>query len=134
MSPLLRKYVDSFVSNLYNSLVSSNSIDTQGYNGYLKRYPLKNGYFLNYRSIYNNNWINNTSKRDYRVKSHVDLSKLFLQPHMALYSAFDESCDSSALLGLLINIRTFPPAVQANATKVYIIHVKYYFGDSLRTI
>ena len=41
---------------------------------------------------------------DYKVKDAVDLSKLFILPHMAHYSGFNESCDSSVLLGLIINI------------------------------
>ncbi|CAC5423711.1 unnamed protein product [Mytilus coruscus] len=128
ISPLLRKYVDPIVSNLYNSLVSSHSIDTQSCNGYLKKYPATNKYFLSYESINNNRsvpktkkynkWMNDYQKYDFKVTSHVNLSKLFLQPHMALYSAIDESCDSSALLGMVINISSFPPAVQTDAEKI----------------
>ncbi|VDI18988.1 Hypothetical predicted protein, partial [Mytilus galloprovincialis] len=82
ISPLLRKYVDPIVSTLYNSLVSSDSIDTQGYYRYLKKYPATNRYFLNYESInnnrnvpkrkINNKWLNDYQNYDYRVKSHVD--------------------------------------------------------------
>ncbi|VDI18987.1 Hypothetical predicted protein, partial [Mytilus galloprovincialis] len=36
---------------------------------------------------------------------------------MAQYSAIDESCDSSALLGMIINMSTFPTGVQTDSTK-----------------
>lgn len=119
ISPLLRKYVDPILSNLYSSLVSSDSIDTQSCNGYLKKYPVTNRYFLNYESV-NNNRNKNYRSYDYKVTSHVDLSKLFLQPSMAKYSGIDESCDSSALLGMVINISSFPACVQTDAVKVII--------------
>ncbi|XP_076088220.1 uncharacterized protein LOC143058633 [Mytilus galloprovincialis] len=119
ISPLLRKYVNPIISNLYNSLVSSDSIDTQGYHRYLKKYPATNRYFLNYESINNNRTMNkNYRSYDYRVTSHVDLSKLFLPPNMAHYSGIDGSCDSSALLGMVINISSFPRAVQTDAEKI----------------
>ncbi|CAG2247538.1 unnamed protein product [Mytilus edulis] len=118
ISPLLRKYVDPFISNLYNSLVSSDSIDTQGYQRYLRKYPAANIYYLNYKSINNNSKLaKNYWNYDYKVKSHVDLSKLFLKPSMAIYSAIDETCDTSALLGMVVNINAFPPAVQVDAKR-----------------
>lgn len=122
ISPLLRKYVDPIVSNLYNVLVSRKSFDTQSFNGHLEKEPPSNKYFLNYESINNNmgvpkikkynTLVKDYQKYDYKVRSHVDFSKLFLQPNMALYSAFDDSCDSSALLGMIINISSFPTAVR----------------------
>lgn len=71
-----------------------------------------------------NKWINDYQRYDYKVTNHVDLSKLFLQPNMTNYSAIDASCDSSALLGLVINISSFQPAVQADASKVNIVICK----------
>ncbi|XP_052080610.1 uncharacterized protein LOC127718585 [Mytilus californianus] len=119
ISPLLRRYIDPIVSNLYNSLKSSDSIDKQGNNKYLKKYPATNTYYLNYESINNNrNEKRNYWKYDYNVTSHVDLSKLFLLPNMANYSGIDESCDSSALLGMIIGISSFPPGVKAVAEKI----------------
>ncbi|CAC5354915.1 unnamed protein product [Mytilus coruscus] len=122
ISPLLRKYVDPIISNLYNLLVSRDSIDTQGCNKYLEKYPVTNRYYLNYESINNNRKLNKKYKNyDYKVTSHVDLSKLFLQPNMAQYSGINESCDLSALLGLVINIHDislFPSSVQTDAEKI----------------
>ncbi|CAC5378847.1 GTPase IMAP family member 4,GTPase IMAP family member 7 [Mytilus coruscus] len=119
ISPLLRRYIDPIVSNLYNSLKSSDSIDKQENNKYLKKYPATNTYYLNYESINNNrNEKRNYWNYDYKVTSHVDLSKLFLLPNMANYSGIDESCDSSALLGMIIRISSFPPGVKIVAEKI----------------
>ncbi|CAG2229627.1 unnamed protein product [Mytilus edulis] len=128
ISPLLRKYVDPIMKKLYTSLVSSDSIDTQGYHRYLKKYPNANRYYLNYESInnnknvpkkkINNKWVNDYQNYDYKVMSHVDLSKLFLLPNMALYSAFDGTCDASALTGMVFSISSFPSAVQTAAEKI----------------
>ncbi|XP_052081000.1 reticulocyte-binding protein homolog 2a-like isoform X2 [Mytilus californianus] len=128
ISPLLRNFVNPIISKLYDSLVSSDSVDTQGYNGYMKKYPATNEHFLIYKSINNNmnvakkmirhKWVNDYQKYDYKVTSHVDLSKLFLQPHMVHYSGIDESCDTSALLGMVINISTFSTTVRTDAKKM----------------
>ncbi|VDI08648.1 Hypothetical predicted protein [Mytilus galloprovincialis] len=37
---------------------------------------------------------------------------------MAHFTAFDDSCDSSALLGIIVNIDRFPLGVQADARKI----------------
>ncbi|XP_052080990.1 uncharacterized protein LOC127718961 isoform X2 [Mytilus californianus] len=50
--------------------------------------------------------------------SPVDLSRLFLQTHMAHFTAFDNSCDSSALLGIIVNIGKFPAVVESDARKI----------------
>ena len=47
------------------------------------------------------------SKFNYKVKSHVDFGKLFLEIHMAKFTAFDETCDASAVLNLLGKIPIF---------------------------
>lgn len=118
--------------------MSSDSVDTQEYSGYLKRYPATNKADLNYKSINNNmnvpkklirnKWLNDYQKYDYKVHSHVDLSKLFLQPIMTHYSALDGSCDASALLGMVINISSFPTNVRTDAEKVYLLEIKRRFS------
>ena len=63
---------------------------------------------------------------DYKVRNHVDFSKLFLATNIAIYTAFDETVDISALLGMIINIDTFPQNVRNTAAKVtyyYYIHL-----------
>ncbi|XP_071138271.1 uncharacterized protein [Mytilus edulis] len=128
ISPLLRTFIDPIVENLYKTLVTNDTIDTQTYHGYLKKYPSNNQFFLNYESINNNRnlpkkkinseWKKDYQNYDYNIMSHVDLSKLFLQPTMAHYSAIDESCDSSALINMIINISAFPKKIQTDAEQV----------------
>ena len=55
---------------------------------------------------------------DYRVKSHVDFGKLFLEIHVAKFNTFDETCDASAVLNLLGKIPIFSPALQNAANAV----------------
>ncbi|CAC5396533.1 unnamed protein product [Mytilus coruscus] len=119
ISPALRKYVDSILTVLLNELTHKNKIDTQIYQTHLRTYP-PNGAFLNYDAVNNNkpNFGKNNSKYDYTIKNAVDLSKIFLQTHMAHYTGFDETCDSSALLGLILNIAKFDPIVQSDADDV----------------
>ncbi|CAC5391034.1 unnamed protein product [Mytilus coruscus] len=108
VSPTLRKYITPVLTSLYNSLVVSDNIDKQTYNTHLKTYIPTNK-FLNYAAINTNNanFGRNDKQYDYRVYKAVDLSKLFLQTHMAHYTAIDDSCDSSVLLGIIINIDMF---------------------------
>ncbi|XP_063412598.1 uncharacterized protein LOC134695304 [Mytilus trossulus] len=117
ISPVLRTYVVNVVTKLCYSLTSRNNIHKQTHGNYLKRYSNTE---LNYAAINNNKthhgW--NRPKYDYRVKSPVDLSRLFLQTHMAYFTAFDDSCDSSALLGIIVNIDKFPVDVRSDAQKI----------------
>ncbi|CAG2241208.1 unnamed protein product [Mytilus edulis] len=118
ISPVLRTYVVPVVTKLCYSLTSRNKIHKQTYGSHLERYAPTNTQ-LNYEAINNNKTLygRNRARYDYRVKSAVDLSRLFLQTHMAHFTAFDDSCDSSALLGIIVNIDRFPPVVQADARK-----------------
>ncbi|CAG2209520.1 unnamed protein product [Mytilus edulis] len=117
ISPILRTYVVPVVTKLCYSLTSRNKIHKQTYGSHLERYAPTNTQ-LNYQAINNNKTKRNKAQYDYRVRSAVDLSRLFLQTHMAHFTAFDDSCDSSALLGIIVNIDRFSPVVQANAKKI----------------
>lgn len=92
-------------------------IDNQNYPSHLKKYSRT---YLNYEMINKNkdNFGKWTNRYDYRVKNPVDLSKLFLQTHMAKYQGIDDTCDSSALLGMIINIDEFPVSVRSHAEMV----------------
>ena len=57
------------------------------------------------------------SNFDYKVTSHVDFAKLFLQNHMAKFNAFNDSCDASAVLNLFGRIPVFSAALR-NAANV----------------
>jgi hypothetical protein len=55
---------------------------------------------------------------DYKVISHVDFGKLFLQNHMAKFNAFNETCDASAVLNLFGRIPVFSAILQTVANVV----------------
>ncbi|XP_071172953.1 uncharacterized protein [Mytilus edulis] len=119
ISPTLRTFITPVLDTLYNSLVVSDNIDKQTYSTHLKKYiPTKTN--LNYEAINTNSTklvrnVKQYMQYDYRVYNAVDLSKLFVQTFMAHYTAIDDSCDSSALLGIIINIL---PSLQSTAKKV----------------
>ena len=117
---MLRKNIEPEINKIYRNLVSNESIHTQTYVQYMKKYPRGRGYILNYDAINNNKAAHRSqiSLYDYNVKSTVEFSKLFLPTHMAHYSAFDESCDASAILGLIININGFPANVKKIAEDI----------------
>ena len=121
---MLREFVAPALQHLYDTLVKSCHIDTQLYPNYIKKHPATNTNELNYQSINSNKKIkgpsNNNSSYDYKVGNPVELSKLFLATNMALYTGFDESCDTSALLGILEKIDVFDPAIRRAAEQVLI--------------
>lgn len=131
ISPVLRKYADDKVSSLYESLKSSNSINTNDNRPCIDKYRT-NKYKLNFKSI-NNNWKEHKNSYNYTVTSHVDLSKLFLLPKYACYTAIDESCDLTALLTIVININSFPSSVQTDAEKVSIFNIVIWIQYCMRT-
>ena len=114
LNPVLRKYIEPEINKIYRNLVSHESIHSQSYVQYMKKYPRGRGYTLNYETINGNKTTHHAqiSLYDYNVRSVLDFSKLFLPTHMAHYSAFDESCDASAILGLIINVNGFPANVK----------------------
>ena len=119
LSPVLRSYVDPVITKLFKNLKKSNKIDSQTLPAVLQKYPVPNGYTLNYKSINNNRRHGKNRKNfDYKVKDAIDCSKLFLLPYMAHYTGFNDTCDSSALLGLLINIDNFQQPLKGVAEKV----------------
>ena len=67
---------------------------------------------MNYKNINANE---KTSTLNYNVTSAVDFAKLFLQKHMAKFSAFNETCDVSTVLNLLERVPIFSGAVQNTA-------------------
>ncbi|XP_076362998.1 uncharacterized protein LOC143253279 isoform X2 [Tachypleus tridentatus] len=119
VSPSLRKYVAPMMKKLYVELKMSKKIHKQSYSNYLKKYPVTNSFYLNYETINNNHQQGqNYCSYDYQVKNFIDLSKLFLQARMACYTGFDDTCDMSALLGIIIRVDIFPQLIRNNAKYV----------------
>ena len=128
ISPQLRTVIEPEVKKLYNTAVTAHQVDTQAFPNNIEKYPPPNGFRLNYQSI-NNNTVHGRNVRnfDFTVKDHIDFSKLFLLPHMTYYTGFDESCDASALLRLILNMQILEPAlwtvmekVNINVTNIYL--------------
>lgn len=121
LSPALRIFVEPVLIKLYNSLKLSHQIHTQTYPNQLKTYGAAK-ISLSYGTINNNQTThgNNKVNYDFKIQNEVDLSKLFLQPHMAHYTAFDESCDPTALFGLINKIDNFHVDVKTSADTVSI--------------
>ena len=118
--PQIRPFVEQSLQAEYQRLRYSNNIHIQTTPVILRRHP-KN---LKYENINNN--INHKlpsgkfdfSKFDYKVASHVDFAKLYVQPFMAKFNAFDGKCDGSAVLLLLGEVPAFSPATQTSAKTV----------------
>ena len=116
VTPQLRKYIEPLMVTYYDNFKKSNKIHTQTYPTHLKTDGPKK---LNYQAINNNqNRHGGAPNFDYKVTSHVDMAKLYLQTFMAKFSAFDESCDASAVLGLLCVVPNFNAVIQAKAQDV----------------
>ena len=116
LAPALRKYIEPLMLTTYNKFKSSHSIHLQTHPTYLKK---DKKHKLNYEAINNNHARRgHPSGHDYKVASHVDMAKLYLQTHMAKFRAFDESCDPSATLGILSTASCFSPAVRASSGDV----------------
>ena len=121
--PQIRPFVEQEVDKEYNNLKISHNIHTQSTSGRLQRWPARK--FLKYENINGNSHHPklpggkyNFSLFDCRVLSHVDFAKLYVRNYMAKFSAFDDSCDASAVLTLLGGVPVFLPVVQAAAGDV----------------
>ena len=118
--PHIRPFVEQSLQAEYQSLKSSHNIHIQTPPGILKNHPKH----LKYENINSNSshklspFKFDFSKFDYKVSSHVDFAKLYLQPFMAKFSAFDGKCDGSAVLSLLVEVPVFSNATQFSAKAV----------------
>ncbi|XP_078384766.1 uncharacterized protein LOC144667229 isoform X2 [Oculina patagonica] len=119
--PQIRPFVEQGINAEYNNLKTSHNIDTQSSSGRLQRWPQ----VLKYENINGNDGHPklpggrlNYSLFDCKVTSHVDFARLYVQNHMAHFTAFDGHCDASAVLTLLGRVPVFSAAVQTAANHV----------------
>lgn len=108
LTPVLRQYVSRSMNQMYNSLKQSHKIDKQCHPEILDVYPV-GGKELNYETVNDNRTkfgsgqFKHNAKLNYEIHNSVDFSKLFFNNiNMAQYTGFDETCDSSALLNIII--------------------------------
>ena len=112
----IRPVLEQEILKEYNDLKLNHNIDVQTAHSFPSpRYPARSG--IDYKNI-NGNDTKLKGHFDYKVTSHVDFAKLFLQNHMAQFNAFNETCDASAVLSLLARIPVFSVALQNAATVV----------------
>ena len=112
----IRPVLEQEILKEYHDLKLNHNIDVQTAHSFPSpRYPARNG--IDYKNI-NGNDTKLKRHFDYKVTSHVNFAKLFLQNHMATFNAFNETCDASAVLSLLGRIPVFPVALQNAATVV----------------
>ena len=110
----IRGYVESEVKKEYEHVKRSKGIDCQRRRGRL----MNGGFDLKYQNINGNDKLPKGHAYDYRVTSHVDFAKLYLESFMAKFNAFDERCDASAVLNLLGRVPVFSPSVKKAASDV----------------
>lgn len=132
VSPALRQYVASSMKKMYKRLKQSHKIDVQTYPNILQKYPVAR--LLNYEVINNNRTILFRGKKDYpnydyKIQNAVDLSKLFLNSQMAQYAGFDETCDSSVLLNIIMHsdvtsiVSNLADKVSTSITKIVVLSI-----------
>ena len=123
----VRSFVEQEVKNEYVNVKTIHSIDTQSAPGRLKSWPNlpPRPITLKYENINGNDALPkvggkyNFAAFDYRVSSHVDFAKIYVENFMAKkFNAFDEHCDASAVLNLLGKVPVFTCAVQSAAGDV----------------
>ena len=124
LAPSIRPILEQEVLKEYNDLKSNHHVDVQNTHNFpFPKYPKHNA--MKYENINCNDTKLKSphfkkydySKFDYKVTSHVDFAKLFLQSHMAKFSAFDKTCDVSAVLNLLGRLPVFLSALR-NAANI----------------
>ena len=120
--PAIRPILNRELLNEYNGLKLNHGIEVQTAHSFPSpKYPTN----MKYENINGNETKlkpppskkYDYSKFDYKVTSHVDFGKLFLLKHVAKFTAFDETCDASAVLSLLVGIPVVSSGLQ-NAANV----------------
>ena len=104
--PDLRKVLKSKLQTWYNKLCEPpDDIHKQVPGKYKKTLS---GFRLNYKSINNND--KSPGAYDFAVKDVLSLAKLYMQPHMAKCTGFDDTMDMSAILAVMGNSMPFSSA------------------------
>ena len=95
----IKKEMDTHYNNLDNYLTPSCTLKTLTYHRVKEDSILRN---LKFQNINNNDSLGNKrSCYNFNVNSTVDLAKLYLPSHLAMFSTFDHSLDMNAILNLL---------------------------------
>ena len=110
----IRWFVGEQIKKEYEHVKMQKGIDSQSKSGRLREWSFD----LKYENINGNDELPEGQDFDYRVTSHVDFAKLYVQSYMAKFNAFDEECNSSTILQLLIRVPVFSDSVKQAANNV----------------
>lgn len=118
--PQIRPFVENGIETEYNTLKTTHNIHVQSSHARLQRWPATATKFLRYENINGNDARPklhggkfNYSLFKCHVNSHVDFARLYVEKHMAKFTAFDDHCDASAVLSLLVGVPVFSAAASA---------------------
>ena len=118
--PQIRPFFEQGINTEYNNLKISHNIHNQGPLGRLQKWPASSKKLLKYENI-NGNDVRprlhggrfNYSLFNCRVQSHMDFARLYVEKHMAKFTAFNDHCDASAVLSLLGGVPVFSAAASS---------------------
>ena len=122
VAPVLRDVIkagmDTHYDDLDKHLTPSCTLKTLTYH-YANTDPhLKK---LKFQNVNNNSVLHGSDKKNYSftINSSVDLAKIYLPNHLAMFSAFDESMDMTAILNLLGISYYQPKAIFSALTQTF---------------
>jgi hypothetical protein len=107
LTPQLRHILATEIQNWYNLLCRPpDEIHKQVFSRHKKKLP-PSTFPLKYENINNNNVHKYPKAYDFKVKDPLSLAKLFVQPFMAKFTAFDQTMDMSAVLAIMCEADPF---------------------------
>ena len=107
LTPALRNVLATEIPKWHQVLCQPpTEIDKQVFGRQQKKLPPSTSN-LNYKSINNNDAIGSPHAFDYRVKDSLSLAKLFVKPFMSMFTGFDQTMDTSAVLSVICEAAPF---------------------------
>ena len=107
LAPNLKNAIAAEFQDWHNLLTKPpTEIDKQVFKKHLKTLP-PSKFPLKYENINDNNVHISPSTYDYAVNDPLSLAKVFLQPYMAKFTAFDETMDFYAVLTIMLEAEPF---------------------------
>ena len=107
LTPQLRNILATEIQNWYHLLCRPpDEIHKQIFSKHQKKLP-PSTFSLKYENINNNNVHKSPKAYDFKVKDPLSLAKLFVQPFMAKFTAFDQTMDMSAVLAIMCEAGPF---------------------------
>ena len=118
LTPPIRELIRIKMRKYHLDMVKNVGINSQTFEKHLEKIKYKDEeeeLVLNYKSINGNAYYSDPSGFDYKVRNEVDFAKLFMEPYMAKFGAFDGAFEASAVLAVLSGAAVFPKTVRTVA-------------------